>query len=150
MGMDAATAAAVAALIVSILAMTVAFAQVIQQYLFTGQLVRICDGVVYGKMPGRGRRIWTFSQFRFRVVYSMPQISLRTSLWIDSLPHFPSFSKSHLPLPDLRHTDHGTRHNFRQALSRPSGGQQYSEYSAVPGEASWVIFLSSSTERKRE
>ncbi|KAJ9503171.1 hypothetical protein H2202_001325 [Exophiala xenobiotica] len=141
MGVDAATAAAVAALIVSILAMTVAFAQVIQQYLFTGQLVRICDGVVYGKMPGRGRRIWTFSQFRFRVVYSMPQINLRTSLWIDSLPHFPSFSKSHLPLPDLRHTDHSTRHNFRQALSRPPGQQQYSEYSAVPGEASWVSFF---------
>ncbi|KAK5464588.1 hypothetical protein LTS15_001150 [Exophiala xenobiotica] len=140
-GMDAATAAAVAALIVSILAMTVAFAQVIQQYLFTGQLVRICDGVVYGKMPGRGRRIWTFSQFRFRVVYSMPQINLRTSLWIDSLSHFPCFSKSHLPLPDLRHTDHGARRNFRQALSRPPGQQQYSEYSSVPGEASWVSFF---------
>ncbi|KIX09176.1 uncharacterized protein Z518_00255 [Rhinocladiella mackenziei CBS 650.93] len=140
MAMDAATAAAVAALIVSILAMTVAFAQVVQQYLLTGQLIRICDSVVYGKMPGRGRRVWEFSQFRFRVVYSMPQISLRPSLWIDSLPHSSSFSKGHLPLPDLRHTSRGTQGNFRQALSRHSGQHQQSEYSATPGEASWVSF----------
>ncbi|KAJ9606034.1 hypothetical protein H2200_009883 [Cladophialophora chaetospira] len=141
MATDAATAAAVAALVVSIFAMTVAVAQVVQQYLVTGNLIRICDGVVYGKMPGRGRRIWTFTQFRFRVVYSMPQVSLRTSLWIDSLPHSPSFTKGHLPVPDLRHADHGTQGNFRQALSSAPGLQQYSEYSAVPGEACWVSFF---------
>ncbi|KAL9620318.1 MAG: hypothetical protein Q9160_005117 [Pyrenula sp. 1 TL-2023] len=55
--MDSETAAAIAALIVAILAMTVALAQAIQQYFVTGQLIRMCDSVVYGKMPGQGRRI---------------------------------------------------------------------------------------------
>ena len=138
--MDAATAAAIAALVVSIVAMTVAFAQVIQQYLVTGQLIRICDSVVYGKMPGRDRRVWDFSQLRFRVVYSIPQISLRASLWVDCLPHSSWFSKGHLPLPDLRHTSDGAQNDFRKALTRHSGLQQPSAYSAVPGEASWVSF----------
>lgn len=101
--MDATTAAAVAALVVSVLAMTIATAQVLQQYLNTGQLIRICDSVVYGKMPGQGRRVWQYSQFRFRVVYSVPQVCLRPSLWKASLPQYVSYERGLLPLPDLRH-----------------------------------------------
>jgi hypothetical protein len=138
--MDAADAAAIAALIVSIMAMTVAFAQAIQQYLITGQLIRMCDSVVYGKMPGQGRRVWKASQFRFRVVYSVPQISLRPSLWMDGLPHHSSYTKGHLPLPDLRHSTSRANSDFCRALSGYPIGQKQSPYSAVPGEASWVSF----------
>ncbi|KIX95225.1 uncharacterized protein Z520_09142 [Fonsecaea multimorphosa CBS 102226] len=141
MAMDAGTIAAVVALVVSILAMFVACAQAIQQYVITGQLIRICDGVVYGKMPGQGRRVWEFSQFRFRVVYSMPQVGLRPSLWFDILPQHHSDSKGHLPLPDLRHTAHRQGSNsFSYAFGHVPRRQMRSEYSATPGEASWVSF----------
>ncbi|KAL8826195.1 MAG: hypothetical protein Q9191_003954 [Dirinaria sp. TL-2023a] len=56
--MDASTIAAVAALAVAFVALLVAFAQAVQQYLVSGQLIRICDSVVYGKMPGQGHRVW--------------------------------------------------------------------------------------------
>jgi hypothetical protein len=41
----------------------------------------MCDSIVYGKMPGKGRRVWQASQFRFRVVYSIPQIRLHHIVW---------------------------------------------------------------------
>lgn len=136
--MDATTAAAVAALVVSVLAMTIATAQVLQQYLNTGQLIRICDSVVYGKMPGQGRRVWQYSQFRFRVVYSVPQVCLRPSLWKASLPQYASYERGLLPLPDLRH-----KADFR---GRPPGlflGDSVKQipgsvHLAVAGEACWV------------
>lgn len=77
---DASTIAAVTDLIVAVIAMIVALAQALQQYFMTGQLIRICDSVVFGPMPGQGRRVWQLSQFRFRVLYSIPQISLSTHL----------------------------------------------------------------------
>lgn len=120
------------------MAMTVAFAQAIQQSLITGQLIRMCDSVVYGKMPGQGRRVWEGSQFRFRVVYLVPQISLRPSLWMDGLSHHSSYTKGHLPLPDLRHSTSKANSDFCRALSGYPIGQKQSPYSAVPGEASWV------------
>ncbi|OAP54261.1 hypothetical protein AYL99_11362 [Fonsecaea erecta] len=142
MAMDSGTIAAVAALVVSVIAMIVACAQAIQQYVITGQLIRICDGVVYGKMPGQGRRVWEYSQFRFRVVYSMPQVGLRPSLWFDMLPQQQSYySKGHLPLPDLRHRAHRRVDNsFSYALGYLPRPRMRSEYSATPGEASWVSF----------
>lgn len=76
--------AAYAALAVSLVAMTIATAQVLQQYLITGQLIRLCDSVVFGDLPGQGRRIWQFSQFRFRVVYEIPQIGLPPDIWPSS------------------------------------------------------------------
>ncbi|KEF53582.1 uncharacterized protein A1O9_10557 [Exophiala aquamarina CBS 119918] len=134
--MDAATAAAVAALVVSVLAMTIATAQVLQQYLNTGQLIRMCDSVVYGKMPGRGRRIWEYSQFRFRVVYSVPQISLRPSLWEDSLAHYVSYERGLLPLPDLHRDALDTHPSLFQRSAKGRGSAQ----SAETGEACWVSF----------
>ena len=73
--MDTGTIAAVAALVIALLALLIALAQVplialiwsyaafayslqvLQQYFVTGQLIRICDSIVYGKMPGKGRRV---------------------------------------------------------------------------------------------
>jgi hypothetical protein len=79
--MDAATISAIAAHLVAVFALMVAFAQAIQQYFITGQGIRLCDSVVFADMPGQGRRIWQASQFRFRVVYSIPQISLPNRFW---------------------------------------------------------------------
>ena len=138
--MDAATTAAIAALAVSVLAMTVAFAQAVQQYLVTGQLLRMCDSVVYGKMPGKGRRVWEFAQFRFRIVYSIPQLSLRSSLWLQGLSHYSRYDKGHLPVPDLCHSAKDVERDFRHAIAGHAAGQLRSRYSASPGEASWVSF----------
>ncbi|KAK0625152.1 hypothetical protein B0T17DRAFT_532085 [Bombardia bombarda] len=82
-GWDPATISAVAALVIAVVAIFIAMAQALQQYFITGQLIRLCDSVVFGPMPGKGHRIWQASQFRFRVVYSIPQISLQTDLWPD-------------------------------------------------------------------
>ncbi|KAL8893621.1 MAG: hypothetical protein Q9192_005089 [Flavoplaca navasiana] len=79
--MDPSTAAAIAAVAIAVLAFVVAFAQVLQQYFVTGSLLRLCDSVVYGPLPGRGRRVWQPGQFRFRVIYTLPQLRLEKGLW---------------------------------------------------------------------
>lgn len=56
--MDSESTAAWAALGISIAAMFIALAQAVQQYFITGQLIRLCDSVVFGGLPGQGRRIW--------------------------------------------------------------------------------------------
>lgn len=98
---DASTISAVVALVVSLFALLVTSAQALQQYFITGQLIRLCDSVVFGPLPGQGRRIWQLSQFRFRVVYSIPQISLRADLWPEESPHIKSYAVGEEPLPDL-------------------------------------------------
>lgn len=136
--MDAATTAAVAALVVSILAMTIATAQVLQQYLNTGQLIRMCDSVVYGRMPGQGRRVWQYTQFRFRVVYSVPQVCLRPALWKASLPQYDEYERGLHPLPDLRHKvdvqDYRPTRLLPDTLKSAAGSAHF----AVAGEACWV------------
>ena len=123
MTLDANTSTALSALVVALIALGVAVAQAAQQYLVSGQLIRICDSVVYGKMPGQGRRIWQFSQFRFRIVYSIPQITLPSTLWLSTSSRT-GFSESDLlQLPDLSLKDTTTgRHS-------------------IAGEASWVSFV---------
>src|SRR6266542_50925 len=79
--MDSGSIAAIAALIVAMVALLVAVAQVVQQYIGTAYLMRKCDSSVYGPLPGRGRRIWFWHQLRFKVLYSIPQISLTPELW---------------------------------------------------------------------
>ena len=136
--MDASTAAAVVAILVALLALLVALAQVLQQYFITGQLIRICDSVVYGPMPGQGRRIWEPSQFRFRVVYSIPQIGLPATLFPREAPHVPSYSTASLRLPYLS--------LMPDADEQASGGTlgHYFGFKArqrdFVGEASWVTF----------
>ncbi|EMR61325.1 hypothetical protein UCREL1_11761 [Eutypa lata UCREL1] len=74
------TSAAWAALGISIAAMIIALAHAVQQYFTTGQLIRLRDSVVFGGLTGQGRRIWQMSQFRFRVMYRVPQIGLPLDL----------------------------------------------------------------------
>jgi hypothetical protein len=50
--------------------------------------------VVFGPLPGRGRRVWQPSQFRFRLLYSIPQICLEPRLW-------PNYAKSYAIGRDL-------------------------------------------------
>jgi len=97
--MDVAAIAAIAALIVAIVALIIALAQALQQYFITGQSIRLCDSVVFGDMPGTGHRLWQTSQFRFRVVYSIPQISLPNDFWPQYWPV--TFKERKHRLPNL-------------------------------------------------
>ncbi|KAJ9144141.1 hypothetical protein NKR23_g6194 [Pleurostoma richardsiae] len=95
--MDDDTISSFAALAISIVALLIATAQALQQYIITGQLIRLCDSVVFGDLPGQGRRIWKMSQFRFRVVYKIPQIGLPPDLWPSSAAR--SYAQVGTPLP---------------------------------------------------
>ncbi|KAI4269145.1 MAG: hypothetical protein L6R38_007575 [Xanthoria sp. 2 TBL-2021] len=121
--MDPGVIAAIAALVVAFVAFLVASAQAIQQYFVSGQLIRLCDSVVYNQMPGQGHRIWQFSQFRFRVVYSIPQIHLLPDLWLDISTHVRPLPPDAAPLP-----------NLKVQKSNPTSA-------ALAGEASWVSFV---------
>ncbi|CAL8583707.1 hypothetical protein XPA_009327 [Xanthoria parietina] len=121
--MDAEVIAAIAALVVAFVAFLVASAQAIQQYLVSGQLIRLCDSVVYNQMPGQGHRIWQYSQFRFRVVYSIPQIHLLPELWLDISSHVRPLPPDAASLPDLK-----------VKRSKETSA-------ALAGEASWVSFV---------
>ncbi|KAL9025842.1 MAG: hypothetical protein Q9196_005401 [Gyalolechia fulgens] len=78
--MDSGDAASLVALAVALFALLVALAQAIQQYFATAQNMRKCDKSVFGDMPGKpGQRIWTWHQFRFRIVYDMPNIFVAPS-----------------------------------------------------------------------
>ncbi len=80
--MDWSAIAALVALIIASLALLTALAQAAQQYLATGQVMRKCDQSVWGPMPGRsGRRIWNWHQFRFKVVFDMPNLFIPTEYW---------------------------------------------------------------------
>ncbi|KAJ5090780.1 hypothetical protein N7532_009464 [Penicillium argentinense] len=138
--MDTSDAAALAALVVAILAIFVAILQAVQQYLLTGALIRLCDSVVFGKMPGRGRRVWEMSQFRFRVVYSIPQVSLHRDLWPGSLPHIPSYAKGSRSLPDLGLLEAKDDNSSSVQEGPWKAGSPANSVSFSPGEASWVSF----------
>ena len=140
MSLDVSTASAIVAVVIAVTALVVALAQVVQQYLVTGQLIRICDSVVYGKMPGQGHRVWEFSQFRFRVVYSIPQISIPAEFWLGVSSHGPSYAKDGLVLPDLLPSE-------SDPADIPKGAErtQWAFWSSrsrtsFAGEASWVSF----------
>lgn len=140
MAWDASTAASVAALLVAFVALIVTSAQAIQQYLVSGQLIRICDSVVYGKMPGQGRRIWEFSQFRFRVVYSIPQIRLPSGLWSDTPSHTLTDQVGHLTLPDLQISIAQSRLGLKQVIKKQFDRRTGRTRDLICGEASWVSF----------
>ncbi|KAL8934532.1 MAG: hypothetical protein Q9216_005864 [Gyalolechia sp. 2 TL-2023] len=115
--------ATIAALAVALVALLVASAQAIQQYFISGQLIRLCDSVVYNQLPGQGHRAWQFRQLRFRVVYSIPQIRLLPELWTFTVTR-----------PDPLPSD---------AARIPSliSGKSRARLSALAGEASWASFV---------
>lgn len=133
-GWDASTIAAVAALVVACLAFLVASAQVLQQYFITGQLIRLCDSVVYGPLPGQGRRVWQFSQFRFRVLYSIPNISLDTELWPSVSPHVKSYATGQHSFPSL--TGHGVDHVDEKSIYSSGSVHGFTDTAAPSQRAS--------------
>lgn len=153
---DASTISAVAALAVSFFALLIAAAQAIQQYFITGQLIRLCDRVVYGPFTGSGRRVWQMSQFRFRVLYTMPSLGLDPSLWTDGVGS-EATTEFHPPESHVAQTGtpSGQGENtlgssqwanalmlrwrrFRDKTINPRPASK-KKYSAV-GEASWTSF----------
>jgi len=119
--MDASTIAAIAALAVAFVAFLVMFAQANQNTWYQVNLIRICDSVVYGKMPGQGHRVWEYSQFRFCIVYSTTRISLLRDVW-DMSSLVEAHSEQGHQLPSL-------------GLSKSKASR-----SSIAGEASWVSF----------
>ena len=141
MAWDASTDASLAALLVALVALVVTSAQAIQQYLVSGQLIRICDSVVYGTMPGQGRRIWQYSQFRFRIVYSIPQIRLPSSLWSDTPPSdCPLDKEGDLILPDLQPPIGQSKLSLKQVIKNQFDKQAGRSLGHTCGEASWLSF----------
>jgi hypothetical protein len=45
-------------------ALLVACAQDVQQYVATADLMRKCDSIVYGPLPGKGHRLWVLKQLK--------------------------------------------------------------------------------------
>lgn len=153
---DASTISAVAALAVSFFALLVAAAQAMQQYFITGQLIRLCDSVVYGPYPGSGRRVWQMSQFRFRVLYTMPGFGLASSLWSHDL-NSDEPTESELSDSDVTSTRSGSSKNtirsapwvntlllwwrHRRGKTLDLRPQAVSEsQSSKAGEAAWASF----------
>jgi hypothetical protein len=85
--MDPGTISAIVALAVALIALLVALAQVAQQYVSTAGLMRKCDSIVFGQLRGGGKRVWVGRQLRFKVVYSMPRISIDATLWALNSAH---------------------------------------------------------------
>lgn len=80
-GWDTSNVSAVAVLVVATFALPVAYAQALQQYLVTGQLIRLCDSAVFGPLPGQGHRVWQPSQFPLpRCVLHSANLSLSRSV----------------------------------------------------------------------
>ncbi|KAL8688098.1 MAG: hypothetical protein Q9218_005907 [Villophora microphyllina] len=115
--------ATIAALAVALVALLVASAQAIQQYFISGQLIRLCDSVVYNQLPGQGHRVWQFRQFRFRVIYSIPQIRLLPELWTLTVARPDPLPSDATRIPSL--------------ISSKSKAR----LSALAGEASWASFV---------
>ncbi|SPO02378.1 uncharacterized protein DNG_05051 [Cephalotrichum gorgonifer] len=108
---------------VVVAALVTVAAHALQQYSITNKLIRLCDSVVFGGLPGHGRRVWSMSQLRFRVVYQMPQVSLDPELW--PLSAAKSLARIDAPLP--------------QPAGAVKDGRDKSEYDGV-GAASWASF----------
>ncbi|KAF4335801.1 hypothetical protein FBEOM_10327, partial [Fusarium beomiforme] len=140
---DASAIAAVAALVIALFALLVAVAQALQQYLITGQLIGLCDNVVFGPFPGHGYRIWQFSQFRFRVLYSIPQINLETDLWPEESPHIKSYAIGQNYLPDIdpvQASEDVVGIRWIQKYEVGIAIMRLGAIKASVGEASWVSF----------
>lgn len=124
--MDTETATAIAALTIAVFAMLIALGQVTQQYASSGHQYRLCDSVVFGGkhgLPGQGRRLWSFGQLRFRVVYDVPAFG------------FPVHQGPLWEAPRVSAGRHGSKIDLNDHyLARLSPDQYH------VGEASWVSF----------
>ena len=124
--MDTETATAIAALVIAVFAMIIALGQVTQQYASSGHQYRLCDSVVFGGehgLPGQGRRLWSFGQLRFRVVYDVPAFG------------FPVHQGSLWEAPRVSAGRHGTNIDLNDHYLARLRSDQYHV-----GEASWVSF----------
>lgn len=148
--MDFTSPSSIATWAAALFAAVVATAHTLHQYFVTDRLMRLCDGIVFGFLPGRGRRIWLASRFRFRVVYKMPQIGLPPELWPSSA--FPSFTRKDGSLQDILEgrNKSGAQSVPLRTLNMPKAmlpvGRPLGLWNSpkmpgnLVGEASWALF----------
>lgn len=72
---------ALAALVIAIVALAVAFAQLTQQVMATAYVIRKCDRIVTGGLTKGGIRQWHWRQFRFTVKYQAIVFALPASIY---------------------------------------------------------------------
>lgn len=73
--------AALAALVVAVVALVVAAAQLTQQFMATAYVIRKCDRIVTGGLTKGGNRQWHWRQFRFTVKYQAILFALPPSIY---------------------------------------------------------------------
>ena len=73
--------AALVALVVAAVALFIALAQLTQQLLATGYVIRKCDRIVTGGLTKGGTRLWHWRQFRFTVKYQAVVFKLPNSVY---------------------------------------------------------------------
>lgn len=74
-------AAALAALVIAVVALVVATAQLTQQVMATAYVIRKCDRIVTGGLTKGGIRKWHWRQFRFTVQYQAIVFALPASIY---------------------------------------------------------------------
>lgn len=150
---DAGTIAAWAALAAALLALVVALAQAVQQYVATAQNMRKCEKSVWGPMPGHaGHRVWVWRQLRFRVVYDMPNIFIPAEYWETpgNARQFPTHRVTGLPVPfdrpevtseTKRKTKRGAHLDVEKSPAPSAGAAPASaDGTSTRSEACWVAF----------
>ena len=142
--LDASTLATIVALIVACFALLVALAQVTQQYVGTGQLLRICDTTVFAGAPGGGHRVWIGRQFRFRVIYQLPCLALPYN-WSGQSELVPAPQQLRHTFPDIiyrpKRKPYSARYWLRMFIPRWESYATLEKVTHSPGEASWISFV---------
>lgn len=72
---------ALVALVIAVIALVVASAQLTQQVMATGYVIRKCDRIVTGGLTKGGVRQWHWRQFRFTVKYQAIVFALPASIY---------------------------------------------------------------------
>ncbi|KAK4198924.1 hypothetical protein QBC40DRAFT_229118 [Triangularia verruculosa] len=124
-------AVALAALIISIIALTSTIGQLLQQYFATADGYRRCLPSVMGRWGTKSERRWRWREFRFETIYYVPHISLHK---------LTSFGGDTVSLSKIWDEDwRGTRHLNREYLLE---NDEFHNDSWGSGEmVCWVTFV---------
>jgi hypothetical protein len=113
-GMAEIDTVALAALIISIVALTSTLGQLLQQYFATADRYRRCLPSVMGRWGTKSERRWRWREFRFETIYFVPDISL----W-----EVTSFAGRAVPISQIWHEDWRKMRPTRDYLLESAGGE---------------------------